>query len=70
MPDITVVITKPIKGSIQNVVTLENVLAQFCPERIRDVLIKAPIDNAKKHLKMNVADMPEKMKLISLLNIE
>ena len=29
LPDITVVITKPISGKIQNVVTLENVFAQF-----------------------------------------
>ena len=28
-PEITVVITKPIRGKIQNVVTLEKVLAQF-----------------------------------------
>ena len=52
-PDITVVITSPIIGKIQNVVTLEKLFAQFCPDNIRDMLIKAPKKIDIKHLKKN-----------------
>ena len=68
-PEITVVITKPIKGKIQNVVTLEKVLAQFWPESTRDILIKAPIKIAIRHFKINVIEIPKKIKSINLLII-
>ena len=43
LPDITVVITKPISSRIQNVDTLENVFAQFWPDKIKERLINPPI---------------------------
>ena len=69
-PEITVVITKPINGKIQNVVTLEKVLAQFWPDKINERLINPPIKIAVKHLKMNPNEIPEKMKSVNLSNID
>ena len=61
-PDITVVITNPMSGNIQNVVTLEYVFAQFWPDRIKEILINPPIAIAMKHLIMNPNEIPEKIK--------
>ena len=58
-PEITVVITRPIIGKIQNVVTLEKLFAQFCPDKASDKLIKPPIKIAIKHLKRNSSENPE-----------
>ena len=69
-PDITVVITSPIIGKIQNVVTLEKLFAQFCPDNTRDKLIKPPIKSDMKHLKRNTGETPEKIKLINLSSID
>ena len=62
--------TKPIRGKIQNVVTLEKVLAQFCQEIIRDALMNAPINIAKKHFTRKVIDIPEKIRSINLSIME
>ena len=69
-PDITVVITSPIIGKIQNVVTLEKLFAQFCPDNTRDKLIKPPAKSDIKHLKINSGETPEKNKLIILFTID
>ena len=69
-PDITVVITIPIIGKMKNVVTLEKLFAQFCPDKMRDKLIKPPIDNAIKHLRRNERCTPDVKKLINLSSIE
>ena len=61
-PDITVVITNPMRGNIKNVVTLEYVLAQFWPDSIKEKLINPPIAIAIKHLIMNPKEIPEKTK--------
>ena len=68
--DITVVITRPIIGKIQNVVTLEKLFAQFCPDNIRDKLIKPPMKIDIKHLKINSSETPEKIKLINSSSID
>ena len=65
-PEITVDITSPIIGRIQNVVILEKLFAQFWPDKIRDKLIKPPMKIDIKHLKRNANEIPEKIKLINL----
>ena len=52
-PDITVVITRPIRGRIQYVVTFENDLAQDCSEIIKEKFINAPNPTEKRHLIIN-----------------
>ena len=68
-PDITVVITSPIIGKIQNVVTLEKLFAQFCPDNMRDKLIKPPMKIEIKHLKINPSNL-EEIKLINLSSMD
>ena len=69
LPEIIVVMTKPISGNIQNVVTLENVFAQFWPDKIKERLIKPPIKIDTKHLIRKTGVIPEKNKLINFSNI-
>ena len=59
LPEITDVITSPIIGKIQNVVTLEKLFAQFWPDKIRDALIKPPIKIDIKHFIRNPTEIPE-----------
>ena len=49
----TLVRTYPIRGNNINVIVLEKVLAQFCPDFIRVKLTKYPNIIDKKHLNMN-----------------
>tara|TARA_Y100000589_G_C27095111_1_gene605607 strand:+ start:324 stop:527 length:204 start_codon:yes stop_codon:yes gene_type:complete len=51
-PEMTLVITYPIRGNNINVIVLEKVLAQFCPDFIRVKLTKYPNIIDKKHLNM------------------
>ncbi len=55
---------------MQNVVTLEKLFAQFCPDKMRDKLINPPMDNAIKHLRRNAGVTPEMNKLINLSSID
>ena len=61
LPEMTVVITSQIIGKIQNVVTLEKLFAQFCPDNTRDKLINPPIKIDIKHLKRNSNECKKKL---------
>ena len=65
-PDITVVITNPMSGRTQNVVTFEKVFAQFWPDKIKERLINPPIKIETKHLTIKTGVTPETNKLINL----
>ncbi len=65
-PDITVVITKPIRGKMQKVVILEKDFAQFWPDKISEKLINPPIIIEIKHLNINAFVIPSKIKSIKL----
>ena len=50
LPDITCVITKPIKGNKQYVIILEKDFAQYWPDKFNETLTNEPNKTARKHL--------------------
>ena len=65
LPDITVVITNPIRGNMQNVVMFEKVLAQIWPDRMSEMLMNAPKKMAAKHSRINFREIPIRKKSMS-----
>ena len=52
LPEITCVITKPIKGNKQYVIILEKDFAQYWPDKFNEKLTNDPNNTSRKHLEI------------------